>query len=76
MRKISDLPLCPDAAFIAVPAKEVIATVIELKNVKCKGIVCYSAGFKETGKAGQDLEESTYNCIFFLCWGLQQIFSL
>jgi len=58
LRKISDLPLCPDAAFIAVPAKEVIATVIELKNVKCKGIVCYSAGFKETGKAGQDLEES------------------
>ena len=58
LRKISDLPICPDAAFIAVPAKEVIATVIELKNVKCKGIVCYSAGFKETGKAGQDLEES------------------
>ena len=58
LRKISDLPLCPDAAFIAVPAKEVVATVIELKNVKCKGIVCYSAGFKETGKAGQDLEEN------------------
>ena len=50
LRKVSDLPMSPDAAFIAVPAKEVISIVRELKAVKCKGIVCYSAGFKETGK--------------------------
>ena len=43
LRKISDLPICPDAAFIAVPAKEVIATVIELKNVKCKGCLLYTS---------------------------------
>ncbi len=56
LRKVSDLPLSPDAAFIAVPASEVISTVRELKAVKCKGIVCYSAGFKETGKTGKYLE--------------------
>ena len=58
LRKVSDLPLSPDAAFIAVPAKEVISTVRELKAVKCKGIVCYSAGFKETGKTGKYLENT------------------
>ena len=58
LRKVSDLPLSPDAAFIAVPAKEVISTVRELKAIRCKGIVCYSAGFKETGKSGQNLEET------------------
>ena len=58
LRKISDLPLSPDAAFIAVPASEVISTVKELKAAKCKGIVCYSAGFKETGKTGKYLEDS------------------
>ena len=57
LRKVSDLPMSPDAAFIAVPAKEVISTVRELKAVKCKGIVCYSAGFKETGKPGKYLED-------------------
>ena len=57
LRKVSDLPLSPDAAFIAVPAKEVISTVRELKAVKCKGIVCYSAGFKEIGKSGKNLED-------------------
>ena len=57
LRKVSDLPLSPDAAFIAVPAKEVIATVRALKAIKCKGIVCYSAGFKEIGKTGKYLED-------------------
>ena len=57
-QKVSDLPLSPDAAFIAVPAKEVISTVRELKTMKCKGIVCYSAGFKETGKTGKYLERT------------------
>jgi len=47
LRKVSDLPLSPDAAFIAVPAKEVISTIRELKAVKCKGIVCYSADSKK-----------------------------
>ena len=58
LQKVSDLPLSPDAAFIAVPAKEVISTVRELKAIKCKGIVCYSAGFKETGKTGKKLEQN------------------
>ena len=57
LRKVSDLPLSPDAAFIAVPAKEVISTVRALKAIKCKGIVCYSAGFKEIGKTGKYLED-------------------
>ncbi|MDC3080876.1 acetate--CoA ligase family protein [Paracoccaceae bacterium] len=61
LRKVSDLPLSPDAAFIAVPAKEVISTVRELKAVKCKGIVCYSAGFKETGKHGKYLQDILIN---------------
>ncbi len=58
LRKVSDLPLSPDAAFIAVPASEVISTIRELKAMQCKGIVCYSAGFKETGKTGKYLEDT------------------
>ena len=58
LRKVSDVPLSPDAAFIAVPAKEVISTIRALKAVKCKGIVCYSAGFKEIGKTpGKDKKQ-------------------
>ena len=49
--------MSPDAAFIAVPAKEVISIVRALKAIKCKGIVCYSAGFKEIGKTGKYLED-------------------
>jgi len=34
LRKVSDLPLSPDAAFIAVPAKEVILTALEFRLLK------------------------------------------
>ncbi len=56
-KSADDLIVSPDAAFIAVPAKNVVNTIRDLKKANCGGVVCYSAGFKETGKDGLYLEK-------------------
>ena len=48
-RSVLDLPKGPDAVFLAIPSTQIIRTVNELNHINA-GIVCYSAGFKETGK--------------------------
>ncbi len=53
---VMDLPEPPDAVFIAIPAALVIQTIKELSEMGAGGIVCYSAGFKEAGSAGDQLE--------------------
>ena len=55
-RSVLDLPKGPDAVFLAIPSTQIIRTVNELNHIKAGGIVCYSAGFKETGKKGIALE--------------------
>ena len=57
LKDVSDLPYSPDAAFLAVPADKCIGIIKQLKNKGCGGIVCYSAGFKETGSKGEKLEK-------------------
>ncbi len=59
--RISDLPEPPDAVYLAIPARGVTAALRELAQMGVGGVVCFSAGFKETGntQAETDLIEAT-----------------
>jgi acyl-CoA synthetase (NDP forming) len=48
---ISDLPEAPDAVYLAIPAGGVVAALQTLAQMGAGGVVCFSAGFKETGNA-------------------------
>ena len=48
-RSVLDLPYGPDAVFLAIPASQVTKIVKQLSEVSAGGIVCYTAGFRETG---------------------------
>jgi acyl-CoA synthetase (NDP forming) len=57
-RSIDELPVAPDAAFVAVPNQEVPSVASALEARAAGGFVCFSAGFSETGSAaGQGLTE-------------------
>ena len=51
-----DLPEVPDAAYVAIPSKLAVGIVADLSAMGAGGVVCYSAGFKEAGQEGEDLE--------------------
>jgi acetyltransferase len=53
---IAALPAKPDLAIIATPAVTVPGLIGECINAKIKGAIIISAGFKETGAAGAELE--------------------
>ena len=55
---VSDLPKGPDASFIAVPRSAAIEIVKELNRMNSGGGVCYTAGFREVGQEGVELEKS------------------
>jgi acyl-CoA synthetase (NDP forming) len=48
---IDDLPQAPDAVYLAIPAQGVVAALRSLAQMGVGGVVCFSAGFKETGDA-------------------------
>ena len=54
---LSDLPNDVDLAVLIVPAKAVLGIIDEAKAKNVKGMVIISAGFKETGKEGAELEK-------------------
>ncbi len=54
--RIADLPEAPDAVFLAVPAPAAVEAVRELEAMGAGGVVCYTAGFREAGAAGAELE--------------------
>lgn len=54
---VEDLPAVPDAAFVAVNAQASVEVVRALHEKGCGGVVCYAAGFAETGEAGSALQE-------------------
>lgn len=58
-----DLPEAPDAVFLAIPAPAAVAAVETLRKMGAGGIVCYTAGFKEAGSAGQKLEQELQNAV-------------
>ncbi|WP_114216596.1 acetate--CoA ligase family protein [Ochrobactrum sp. 3-3] len=49
---IADLPVSPDAAFLAVNADATITALRELSAMKAGGVVCYASGFSEIGATG------------------------
>jgi acyl-CoA synthetase (NDP forming) len=53
---VDDLPEAPDAVFLAVPKEAAIDTLARLAARGAGGVVCYTAGFGETGAAGADAE--------------------
>ncbi len=60
-KSVKELPSPPDATFLAVPATAAIQICSQLKEIGAGGVVCYSAGFKETGGNGADLEKDLIN---------------
>lgn len=71
---IADLPEAPDAVYLAIPAGGVVEVLRSLANIGTGGVVCFSAGFKETGnaKAEQALIEATGDMALIgpNCYGL------
>ncbi|MEM7440022.1 MAG: acetate--CoA ligase family protein [Pseudomonadota bacterium] len=51
---IVDLPETPDAVYLAIPANGVVAALSELAAIGVGGVVCFSAGFKESGDAAAE----------------------
>ncbi len=71
---IADLPQAPDAVYLAIPAGGVVAALQELNEMGVGGVVCFSAGFKETGDtaAEQALIDATGDMALIgpNCYGL------
>ncbi|PZF75346.1 CoA-binding protein [Aestuariivirga litoralis] len=53
---VEDLPEAPDAVFLAVPKEAAIEALHKLSAMGAGGVVCYTAGFGETGAEGADAE--------------------
>ncbi|MFN4142385.1 acetate--CoA ligase family protein [Aestuariivirga sp.] len=53
---LDELPEAPDAVFLAVPKDAAIETLAKLDRMGAGGVVCYTAGFGETGAEGADAE--------------------
>jgi len=56
-RSVGDLPAPPDAVFLAVPSATAVDVVAQLAALGAGGVVCYTAGFRELGGAGAELEK-------------------
>jgi len=53
---LEELPEAPDAVFLAVPKEAAIDTLARLSAMGAGGVVCYTAGFGETGAEGAEVE--------------------
>jgi acetate---CoA ligase (ADP-forming) len=53
---VEDLPEAPDAVYLAIPRDPAIATLAKLNAMGAGGVVCYTAGFGETGAEGAAAE--------------------
>ena len=58
---IKDLPVAPDAVYLAIPASDVVEALRSLAVLGTGGVVCFSAGFKEAGNTQKekDLVDAT-----------------
>ena len=58
---IEDLPVAPDAVYLAIPADNVVDALRSLSVIGAGGVVCFSAGFKEAGNTQKekDLVDAT-----------------
>jgi acetyl-CoA synthetase len=80
-RSVEDLPGVPDAAFVAVPSRDVARVAAALRARDGGGFVCFAAGFSETGTAEgerltQELIASAAPLPFFgpNCYGFVNFF--
>ncbi len=80
-RSVAELPEPPDAAFLAVPNHEVPGVVAALAARGAGGVVCFSAGFSETGtdvgrQLAADLDDSAGAMPYFgpNCYGFVNFF--
>jgi len=80
-RSVEELPGCPDAAFVAVPSRDVATVAAALRARGGGGFVCFAAGFSETGTAEgarltQELIASAAPLPFFgpNCYGFVNFF--
>ena len=53
---IEELPVAPDAVYLAIPASDVVDAVRSLSDMGTGGVVCFSAGFKEAGNNQTELD--------------------
>jgi len=53
---VKHLPRVPDLAIICTPAEKVPETIRECGEKGILGVIIISAGFKETGESGNELE--------------------
>ncbi|MDG2298045.1 MAG: acetate--CoA ligase family protein [Planktomarina sp.] len=71
---IEDLPIVPDAVYLAIPADDVVDSIKSLAKLGTGGVVCFSAGFKEAGNSQleKDLVEATGDMALIgpNCYGL------
>jgi acyl-CoA synthetase (NDP forming) len=80
-RCVEELPGIPDAAFVAVPSRDVATVAAALRARDGGGFVCFAAGFSETGTAEgerltQELITSAAPLPFFgpNCYGFVNFF--
>ena len=80
-RSVADLPGAPDAAFIAVPNHEAPSVAAALATRGAGGLVCFTAGFSETGsdrglKLTEELVRNAGTLPFFgpNCYGFVNFF--
>jgi len=80
-RSVEELPGSPDAAFVAVPSRDVATVAAALRARDGGGFVCFAAGFSETGTAEgerltQELIASAAPLPFFgpNCYGFVNFF--
>ena len=55
-RSVEDLPLAPDAAFIAVNRQAAVEVTAQLAAQGAGGAICFASGFQEAGAQGADLQ--------------------
>lgn len=55
--RVEDLPVVPDASFVAAPPKPTLDVLRSLNAVGAPGAVCFAAGFAETGETGAELQQ-------------------
>ena len=59
---IASLPEAADLAIVAVPAREVLASIDALGRRGVRAAVVFSSGFGETGPVGLQLEQAVVDC--------------
>jgi acetyl-CoA synthetase len=57
LRSVEELPIAPDAAFVAVKRELAIDVIAALRDRGAGGAVVYASGFSETGDEGQRLQD-------------------